>query len=179
MKNRFTLLFLSLFFSFTAINVYAHEDGVWDGVKNKDGSYVTGVLTASFDPSGGVLPSPTNFAYTGTTDLTLNIPVADPNNYSDPTVALNAQDGWSTTEPWVTGFANNGSYDSPTPLIGTYDNSIPGQIDPTSVVSGQSVRMFEGNFISSHDPDDRVSRGHQHRKGADPRSGICGRAGLR
>ena len=143
MKNRFTLLFLSLFFSFTAINVYAHEDGVWDGVKNKDGSYVTGVLTASFDPSGGVLPSPTNFAYTGTTDLTLNIPVADPNNYSDPTVALNAQDGWSTTEPWVTGFANNGSYDSPTPLIGTYDNSIPGQIDPTSVVSGQSVRMFE------------------------------------
>jgi len=139
MKKRLVLLLLSLLFSLTAMNVWAHDAGA----TNKDGSVVTGILTASFDPSGGVLPSPTNFVYTGTTDLTLNIPVADPNNYSDPTVALNAQDGWSTTEPWVTGFADNGSLDSPSPAIGTYDNSIPGQIDPTTVVSGQSVRMFE------------------------------------
>ncbi|MBT8071217.1 MAG: hypothetical protein KJO80_12345, partial [Gammaproteobacteria bacterium] len=96
-----------------------------------------------FDPIGGILPSPTNFVYTGTTDLTLNIPVADPNNFSDPTVALNAQDGWSTTEPWVTGFANNGSPDLSSALVGSYTNSVPGSIDPTTVTTGQSVRMFE------------------------------------
>ncbi|MBT8075068.1 MAG: hypothetical protein KJN61_01245, partial [Gammaproteobacteria bacterium] len=94
MNQRLTLIFLALFLSlFAVVTVNAHHEPA----TNKDGSIVTGVLTASFDPIGGILPSPTNFVYTGTTDLTLNIPVADPNNFSDPTVALNAQDGWSTT----------------------------------------------------------------------------------
>ena len=48
MKKRFTLLLLSLFFSFSAITVTAHHEPA----TNKDGSIVTGVLTASFDPFG-------------------------------------------------------------------------------------------------------------------------------
>ena len=109
---------------------------------NKDGSVVTGVLTASFDPKGtfsasgeAVLPFPTSLLYTNTTDLTLNIPVDDPSDYGDPAVALSSLDGFSTIEKWVVSFSNG------TP--GDYDNAIPGSIDPSSVVPGQSVRVFE------------------------------------
>lgn len=109
---------------------------------NKDGSVVTGVLTASFDPGGSfsasgqpVLPFPTSLLFTGTKDLTLQVPAADPTNFGDPAVALGTLDGFSTTEKWTASFANG------TP--GNYDNAIAGQIDPASVVPGQSVRVFE------------------------------------
>jgi len=109
---------------------------------NKDGSIVTGVLTASFDPratfsaSGEpVLPFPTSLLFLDTTDLTLNIPVDDPANISDPGVALSALDGFSTTEKWITGFTDG--------TAGNYDNAVPGSIDPASVIPGKSVRVFE------------------------------------
>lgn len=121
MSKRLILLFLSLF----ALNASAQ----YGPALNKDGSIVTGVLTARFDPSNSVVPFPSNLLFTGTTDLTLNIPAADPNDYGDPTVALDALDGFSTTEKWVTGFVDV--------------NGQPGAIDPASVVPGQSVRVFE------------------------------------
>lgn len=96
---------------------------------NKDGSIVTGILTAAYDPLGGVFPLPFNLLFSGTTDGTLNPPVADPTNYADPLVALSALDGFSTTERWVTSF--------------TDFNGQPGQIDPGSVVAGESVRVFQ------------------------------------
>ncbi|MGA9335771.1 MAG: hypothetical protein WBV39_15935, partial [Rudaea sp.] len=52
-----------------------------------------------------MVPFPTNLLLSGTTDLTLNIPVADPTNYSDPQVALNALDGFGTVSPWSTSFS--------------------------------------------------------------------------
>ncbi|MGD8384260.1 MAG: hypothetical protein PVF89_02520, partial [Lysobacterales bacterium] len=121
MSKRLILLFLSLF----TLNVSAQ----YGPALNKDGSVVTGVLTARFDPSNSVVPFPSNLLFTGTTDLTLNIPAADPTDYGDPTVALDALDGFSTTEKWVTGFVDA--------------NGQPGAIDPASVVPGQSVRVFE------------------------------------
>ncbi|MCB1560852.1 MAG: Ig-like domain-containing protein, partial [Xanthomonadales bacterium] len=90
---------------------------------NGGGSPVTGVITARFDPSNGVVPLPNNLLLSGTTDLTLNIPVADPTNYGDPQVALNALDGWSTVGPWSASF-------SAAPTAST-------------VVPGTSVRLFE------------------------------------
>src|SRR5690348_12564500 len=66
---------------------------------NDDGSIVTAVITARFDPSVSVVPSPINLVLLGTRDLTLNIPVANPNNFGDPQVAINALDGFSTTAP--------------------------------------------------------------------------------
>lgn len=92
-------------------------------INNNNGSPATGVISARFDPSAGVLPFPTNLLLSGTTDLTLNIPVVDPNNYGDPKVALNALDGFGTVSPWTTSF-------SVAPKI-------------SSVVAGQTVRMFE------------------------------------
>lgn len=79
---------------------------------------------AAFDPSQGVIPFPNNLLLSGTKDLTLNIPVADPTSPSaGPTLAMNALDGFSTTAPWSTSF------------------SAP--VDPTSLVGGTNVRVFE------------------------------------
>ena len=118
MTKRLTLF---LFTAFFAINVLAAPV---EPARNKDGSIATGVLTANFDPSGGILPLPSNLFFLGTTDFTLNPPVADPNDFGDPLVALSAIDGFSTTERWV-----------------------PNALDPASVIPGQSVRMFEVSTI--------------------------------
>jgi hypothetical protein len=93
---------------------------------NNNGTPVSGVLTASFDPSNGVIPTPNNLLLSGTTDLTLNIPVAGgegSTNFGDPQVALNTLDGWSTTAPWSFAFVN--------------------PPNAATVVPGQSVRWFE------------------------------------
>jgi pimeloyl-ACP methyl ester carboxylesterase len=81
---------------------------------------------ASFDPATGVIPFPNNLLLFGTTDLTLNIPVVDPTDGSDPKVAMNALDGFSTTAPWAT------TFNAP--------------IDATSLVAGDSVRVFQVNL---------------------------------
>lgn len=90
---------------------------------NDNGTPVTGVLTARFDPATSAIPLPNNLLLSGTTDLTLNPPVANPNNFADPFAAISTLDGWSTVAPWQTAF-----------------NASP---DPTSVIPGNSVRMFE------------------------------------
>jgi hypothetical protein len=99
---------------------------------NKDGSVVSGFVTANFDlrTSPPQAPFPYNPLF-DPGDLTLAIPPAggDPNDFSDPTVALGAIDGFSTTERWTTSFS-----------------TFPNKIDAASVVPGQSVRMFEVAF---------------------------------
>jgi len=92
---------------------------------NNNGSPVNGVLTVRFDPTAGKIPQPNNLALSGTTDLTLNPPVANPNNFGDPTVAVSSLDGWSTVAPWTFQFQGG---------------AVP---NTASVVAGTSVRMFE------------------------------------
>ncbi len=87
------------------------------------GDPVTGIVTAQFDAAAGQIPFPNNLLLQGTTDLTLNIPVDDPTDFSDPQVALNALDGFSTTAPWTATFSE--------------------PIDPDTVVPGSSVRVYE------------------------------------
>ena len=124
MIKRLILLLCTPFF---VINVLAAPVAP---ATNKDGSVVTGVLTADFDPSNLVFPLPWNVLFLGTTDFTLNLPVDDPNNFGDPLVALNAIDGFSTTEKWVTTFS-----------------ATPNALDPASIIPGQSVRMFEVSTV--------------------------------
>lgn len=94
---------------------------------NPGGDPVTAVLTAQFDPANGVLPFPNNLLLSGSGDLTLNPPVADPTDFGDPAVALSALDGFSTVAPW------SFSFDRP--------------IDPSTVVPGSSVRLFEVQLV--------------------------------
>ncbi len=100
---------------------------------NKDGSVVSGFLTAEFDlrPGQEVLPLPTSLLFGRTNpDLTLDLPVEDPTDFGDPLVALNALDGWSPTERWITTFS-----------------FFPNTPDYASVVPGQSVRLFEVSIV--------------------------------
>lgn len=58
-----------------------------------------------FDPGNGNLNIPNDLLMLpsgdSVFDYTLNIPVANPNDFSDPQNALNTQDGWSTNYPFV------------------------------------------------------------------------------
>ena len=54
---------------------------------------------ARFAPADGILPFPSNLLFSGSQDGTLNIPVEDANDFSDPSVALNTVDGFSTVAP--------------------------------------------------------------------------------
>jgi hypothetical protein len=97
---------------------------------NKDGSTITGRISPVYDPAVGDYPLPINLAFLGTDDLTLNLPVDDPNDFSDPLVAIGALDGFSTTEKWVMEFASE-----------------PHTLDASTIIPGQTVRMFEVSTV--------------------------------
>jgi len=73
-----------------------------------------------FDPANGLIPTTNDLLFAGSVDGTLNIPNVDEN----PVIAaVNKLDGFSTSAPMVASFG--------TP------------IDPTTLVVGDSVRVFE------------------------------------
>ncbi|MFK8078057.1 MAG: Ig-like domain-containing protein [Granulosicoccus sp.] len=77
------------------------------------------------DPTAPVLPFPNNLFFVGSTDGTLNIPIAASANQelSNPQVALNQMDGFSTTSPISTAVSES--------------------LDPASLVVGTTIRIFE------------------------------------
>lgn len=93
--------------------------------------------TSDFDPASSVIPFPNNLLFNGTADGTLNIPVTDPADLSDPQVALNALDGFSTVAPFTTGFS--------------------GAISPASV-NASSVRVFEVVLAAPGGPVASITR---------------------
>lgn len=95
-------------------------------VKNED-QVVLPSTRVVYDPANGILPLPNDLLFSGTTDGTLNPPVADPTDYSDPVVAVSALDGWSTFTPFVLDF------DFP-------DST---GLDATSAASPGAIRIFE------------------------------------
>ncbi|VAW89586.1 Lipase-like protein [hydrothermal vent metagenome] len=62
-------------------------------------------FVAYFAPADSVIPFPSNLLLNGSLDATLNIPVDDENDLSDPQVALNTLDGFSTIAPITTTFS--------------------------------------------------------------------------
>lgn len=85
-------------------------------------------VIARYDPLAGILPYPSNLVFSGTEDGTMNIPVDDPSDYAVPQVVLNSLDGFSTQQPMTFVF--------------------DGLIDETTVVAGDTVRVFEVNLYS-------------------------------
>lgn len=93
----------------------------------ENGSAVKTLARVVYDPSNGVLSVPNDLLFSGSQDGTLNLPVEDATDFSDPTVAMSALDGWSTTNPFV------------------IDLSFPAgsALDAASVMNPASVRIFE------------------------------------
>ncbi|MDQ7048586.1 MAG: hypothetical protein Q9M92_03255 [Enterobacterales bacterium] len=87
-------------------------------------------MVATYAPAAGSLPLPNDLLFGGTADLTLNIPVADESDYSDPKLALSSLDGWSAVAPFAISFSS-------------VDPSL--SIDPASVVGGSSVHLYKVN----------------------------------
>ncbi len=125
---------------------------------NPGGEVVTGVITAVFDPASGdptKVPIPTNLFLSGTTDLTLNIPVADPTDYSDPLVALNGLDGFSTVAPWATNFSAPVAANSVNPAsVKVYQVSLTGpggavkSVDRQLVFGQDYVAVANGDSVN-------------------------------
>lgn len=92
-----------------------------------------------FDPSAGNLSVPNDLLFSGTTDGTLNIPVSDATDTSNPQVAVNAIDGWSTQNAFSLGieFPEGRS------------------LDASSVQPG-AVRIFEA--VMGGDADDETCK---------------------
>ncbi|GAA6173032.1 lipase [Colwellia sp. KU-HH00111] len=87
----------------SALGLSGCDSETIEDVKADVATSSTGVVASArvvFDPSNGVLSVPNDLLFTGTEDGTLNLPVDDATDFSDPTVAMSALDGWSTTNPF-------------------------------------------------------------------------------
>lgn len=92
----------------------------------ENGTALPPVARVVFDPSNGVLSIPNDLLFSGTTDGTLNIPVDDPTDFADPSVAISALDGWSTVNPFT--------------IAINFQEGVTLNADS---VNGSSVRVFE------------------------------------
>lgn len=114
------------------------------------GDPVSGIIEAVFDPASGdptKVPIPTNLFLSGTTDLTLNIPVADPTDFSDPLVALNGLDGFSTVAPWATNFSVEVDADTVVGNVKMYEVTLTG---PGGGVTGVTNELTFGvDFVAA------------------------------
>mgnify|MGYP003386482846 FL=1 len=130
---------------FSALGLSGCDSETIKDVKNEAAENGTPIVASArvvFDPAGGVLSVPNDLLFLGTQDGTLNLPVEDPTDFSDPTVAMSALDGWSTTNPFVL------SINFP---AGT-------SLDGSSVFSPASVQIFEA--LMGGDPGcEQVPRG--------------------
>jgi hypothetical protein len=113
--------------------------------------------TASFDPSNSVIPFPNNLLFAGSVDGTLNIPVADETDLSDPQVALNAVDGFSTVAPMSSGFSTAIDAGSITPTsVKMYEVTLSGPGGAVVVVNDQLT--FGVDFVATLSSVDSILR---------------------
>jgi Pla-1/cef family extracellular lipase len=124
-------LVLSLAIAST-LGLSACEDETIQDVEQEvanNGTAVTATARVKFDPAAGAagLSIPNDLIFSGTVDGTLEIPVADPTDGSDPFVAISALDGWSISQPFSLGI----EFPAGTSL------------DGSSASNPTSVRIFE------------------------------------
>ena len=81
---------------------------------------------AIISPTQSDIPVPNHLLMLGSTDGTVNIPMADPNDTADPTFGINEQDGFSTMAPMLVG--------------------VEEEVDGSTVEAGRTVRMYEMIF---------------------------------
>jgi len=122
--NKFKLLALAL-----SVSILAACES--DPSSKLQDSIVESTAISNFDPANGVIPFPNDLLFKGMVDGTLNIPVADETDLSDPKVAMNGLDGFSTVAPITTGFT--------------------GRINEGSI-NGDSIKIYEVTLSSGPIP---------------------------
>ncbi len=95
--------------------------------------------TVLFSPADGDLSIPNDLLFSGTLDGTLNIPISEDEDQTtaNPKVAMNALDGWSTTNPFTLAF--------------DFETGV--SLDEASASNSASVRIFETVMGGSTDPN--------------------------
>lgn len=91
-------------------------------------------MVATYSLATSSIPIPNDLLFAGSElpDLTLNIPVADPEDYADPKVAINGLDGWSAVAPFSISFSSS-------------DANVG--LDGNSVAGGSNVHVYKVNVI--------------------------------
>ncbi|MCU4674623.1 lipase [Catenovulum sp. 2E275] len=89
-----------------------------------------------YSPADGQLSVPNDLLFNGTTDGTLNLPVVDASDYTDPTVAMSGLDGWSYQQPFLIEFELESRVES---------------LNMASVEQAGSIRLFEAVMGASTD----------------------------
>lgn len=116
---RLTKIFLVATFFLTLSACSDKDTTLQDSLKSSDASKID--VFSNLDFGNKVIPFPNNILFAGQVDGTLNISVVDATELSDPKVAMNALDGFSTVAPITTGFT--------------------GAVDATSFAAG--VKVYE------------------------------------
>ncbi|GAA4343049.1 hypothetical protein [Kangiella taiwanensis] len=101
----------------------ACSDGPAEPKVPGSGGGSTKFIAPVYAPGDGEIPVPNDLLFSGSADLTLNIPTDDPTDMSDPQNAVSGLDGWSTHAPFNIEFR--------------------GAIDGSSIAPGQNVRVFK------------------------------------
>ncbi len=115
---------------------------------------------ASFDPSAGTIPFPNNLLFPppgAPTDGTINIPVADETDKTDPQVAINTLDGFSTIAPISTTLSE--AIDAGTlngDSVKLYEVTLSPEGAVTSVVRALGYGAEYAASVSSVDPDGKT-----------------------
>mgnify|MGYP003960218313 CR=1 FL=1 len=118
-----------LTFAFTSTGCFLiNESPTAEELNQQYGNAPPERLIANYDPLAGILPYPSNLVFSGTADGTINIPVSNPDDYGDPQVVLNSLDGFSTMQPMTLSFS--------------------GVVDESTVIAGDSIRVFEVELFS-------------------------------
>ncbi len=81
-----------------------------------------------YSPADGDISVPNDLLFSGSQDGTLNLPVLDASDFTDPTLAISALDGWSTQQPFLIEFE--------------LDNRVE-SIDPNTSSQPGIIRLFE------------------------------------
>ena len=127
----------------------------------ENGPAVTPSARVKFDPAAGAagLSIPNDLIFSGTVDGTLEIPVEDATDGSDPFVAISALDGWSISQPFPlaidfpTGTSLNGDSASEPGSVRIFEAIMGGDAndaDCTSVTRGLACKVVGELTFGQH-----------------------------
>lgn len=114
------------------------SDTLSDLNKANEGDSLIPSSKVVYSPADGELSIPNDLLFNGTQDGTLNLPVEDETDFTDPTLAISALDGWSYQQPFLIEVALDSKVES---------------LNEASITQAGSVRLFETLMGGDEDPN--------------------------